>query len=357
MRAPGRRAGTSRVRAQRRAARPVTGSIVTVTGVIPSEELGVTLIHEHLYSDMTALLGFHGYTAAGESGFDAAEARWNPGAFPENYRLTDVDLTVRELEHVVRNGCRTVVDATPIGLGREPEQLLEISRRTGLNVVMGCGYYLEQTHPPYVAERSADELADDLISEIEEGEIRPGVIGEIGTGPVWSTEEEKVLRAAARAQRQTGLALTIHLHPWSQQGARVLDLLDDEGVAPAKTILNHLTTAADDDAYQLGLLDRGAFLAYDLFGFDHSLLGLGRYPPSDYEVARTIASLVRRGYLSQILVSQDVGVRTRLRTFGGWGYAHVFEHVLPLLRQFGVDDAACETLLVDNPRRALELAG
>jgi hypothetical protein len=106
---------------------------------------------------------------------------------------------------------------------------------------MGCGYYLEQTHPRHVAEQSADELAADLVSEIEEGEIRPGVIGEIGTGPDWSAAEEKVLRAAARAQRQTGLALTIHLHPWSQQGARVLDLLDDEGVAPTKTILNHLT--------------------------------------------------------------------------------------------------------------------
>jgi phosphotriesterase-related protein len=102
----------------------VTGSIVTVAGVIPSDELGVTLVHEHLYSDMTALLGVHGYTSTGETEFDAAEARWNPGAFPENYRLTDVELTLDELEHVVRNGCRTVVDATPIGLGRGPEQLL-----------------------------------------------------------------------------------------------------------------------------------------------------------------------------------------------------------------------------------------
>src|SRR6516165_2408956 len=97
---------------------------------------------------------------------------------------------------VVRNGCSTVVDATPLGLGREPERLLEIAQRTGLNVVMGCGYYLEQTHPPSVGERTADQLAAELIAEFEEGEIRPGVIGEIGTGPVWSAEEEKVLRAA-----------------------------------------------------------------------------------------------------------------------------------------------------------------
>jgi phosphotriesterase-related protein len=333
----------------------VTGTVVTVAGEIPSDQLGVTLVHEHLYSDMTALLSVHGYTADEESEFDAAEARWNPGAYPENYRLTDVELTIRELAHVVRSGCFTIVDATPLGLCREPERLLEISQRTGLNVVMGCGYYLEQTHPPTVAERTADQLAAELIAEFEEGEIRPGVIGEIGTGPVWSAEEEKVLRAAAWAQRETGLALTIHLHPWSQQGLRVLDLLDAEEVAPSKTILNHLTTAVADEGYQLALLERGVFLAYDLFGFDHSLLGLGRYPPSDYDVARTIASLVERGNLKQLLVSQDVGVRTRLRAFGGWGYAHLLEHVIPLLRQLGLDDQDCTTLLVDNPRRVLEL--
>jgi phosphotriesterase-related protein len=335
----------------------VTGTVVTVAGEIPSDRLGVTLVHEHLYSDMTALLDVHGYASVDEREFDAAEARWNPGAFPENYRLTDVELTIRELAHVVRSGCSTIVDATPIGLGREPGRLLEISERTGLNVVMGCGYYLEQTHPRSVAERTADQLAAELIAEFEEGEIRPGVIGEIGTGPVWSAEEEKVLRAAAHAQRETGLALTIHLHPWSRQGLRVLDVLDEEEVAPSKTILNHLTTAVADDAYQVALLERGVFVAYDLFGFDHSLLGLGRYPPSDYDVSRTIASLVNRGYLKQLLVSQDVGVRTRLRAFGGWGYAHLLEHVIPLLHQLGLDDLDCMTLLVDNPRRALELTG
>jgi phosphotriesterase-related protein len=184
----------------------------------------VTLVHEHVYADMTSLLGIHGYRVGrgNELGAaSAAEARWNPGAFSDNYRLTDVELTVRELEAVIESGCRTVVDATPVGLGRSPIRLLEIARRTGLNTVMGCGYYLEGTHPPRIAELDADELAGELVDEIANGadgtEIRPGVIGEIGTRPVWSAQEEKVLRGAARAHRETAIAVTVHLHPWSKQ--------------------------------------------------------------------------------------------------------------------------------------------
>ena len=335
-------------------------SVQTVTGPVPATNLSVTLVHEHLYADMTSLLRVHGYASAGEAPLDpasAAEARWNPGTFLDNYRLTDVELTLTELEPLARAGCRTVVDATPLGLGRSPAQLAAISRGSGLNVVMGCGWYLEGTHPPDVARADEDALAARMIGEIRHGVddtgIRPGVIGEIGTGPVRSSQEEKVLRAAACAQRETGLALTVHLHPWSKRGTYVLDVLEDEGAAPDRTILNHMTTAFDDDAYQLALLERGVFLAYDLFGFDHSLLSLGRYPPSDFDVAGHVVALAERGWVGQLLVSQDVGVKTRLRAYGGWGYAHLLEHVVPLLRQLGLGPSELETLLVTNPRRVL----
>lgn len=335
---------------------------MTVTGEIASSELSVTLVHEHLYSDMTSLLAVHGYRTTGSDTLDqstAAEARWNPGAFPDNYRLTDVQLAIAELEPVVASGCKTIVDATPVGLGRSPERLVEIARRTGLHVVMGSGWYLEGTHPPYVAERRVDELSELLVEEIRNGaegtHVRPGIIGEIGTGATWSAQEEKVLRAAAQAQRETRLALTIHLHPWSKNGLRVLDVLDGEGVNPAKTILNHMTTAIDDHAYQRALLDRGVFLAYDLFGFDHSLLGLGRYPPSDFDTARRIVELAEQGFARQLLISQDVGVKTRLRAYGGWGYGHLFDHVLPLLSELGLGAEERSMLVVENPRRALEV--
>ncbi len=338
----------------------MSATVATVLGDVEGAELGPTLVHEHLHADMTGMLGAHGYDAGADVPLDpadAAEARWHPGSFPDNYRLTDTELTVRELEPLVRAGCRTVVDATPVGLGRGPEALAALSRATGLNVVMGCGWYLEPVHPAGLAARSVEDLAAELVGELRSGVgetgIRPGLIGELGTGAVPTDAELRVLRAAALAQRETGVCVSVHLHPWSKNGLAVLDVLEAEGVDPARVILNHLTTAIDDEPYQLALLERGAFACYDLFGFDHSCLGPGRYAPSDHDAAARVCALAERGHLEQLLVSQDVGVKTRLRAFGGWGYAHLFEHVVPLLRAGGFDDAMLETLLVRNPRAAL----
>jgi phosphotriesterase-related protein len=338
----------------------VSATVSTVLGDVPADALGPTLVHEHLVSDMTGMLGAHGYAAGADRPLDpadAAEARWQPGSFPDNYRLVDADFAVRELEPLVRAGCRTVVDATPVGLGRDPAALAVLARATGLNVVMGCGWYLEPVHPAGLAARSVDDLAAGLVAELRSGVgetgIRPGLIGELGTSAVPTREEWRVLRAAAAAQRETGVCFSVHLHPWSKNGLAVLDVLEAEGVDPRRVVLNHLTTAIDDEPYQLAILERGAFACYDLFGFDHSCLGPGRYAPSDHDAAARVCALAERGHLGQLLVSQDVGVKTRLRAYGGWGYAHLFEHVVPLLRAGGFDDAMLETLLIANPRRAL----
>jgi phosphotriesterase-related protein len=290
----------------------------------------------------------------------AAEARWNPNAYLDNYDVTDVDLIVEELAPFRAAGGRAIVETTPSGMGRSPQALAEIGERADVRVVMGCGYYIEP-HPESLALRSAEDVAEELLREIRYGVdgtgIRPGIIGEIGTGPAFSAAEEKVLRAAAWAQRETGLALTVHLHPWHENGGRVLDLLDAEGVDPDRVILNHLSTAFDDDAYQRSLLDRGVYLAYDLFGFDHSLIQIGRYAPSDRDVAAKVVELGRAGFLERLLVSQDVAVRTRLRAYGGWSYDHLLSHVVPLLVELGLDRAQVDTLLVENPRRVLATEG
>jgi phosphotriesterase-related protein len=101
------------------------------------------------------------------------------------------------------------------------------------------------------------------------------------------------------------------------------------------------------------MADRGATLGFDLFGFDHSLLGQGRWPPSDRDVALVIASLVRDGYGDRIVLGQDIGVRTRYKRWGGWGYDHLLRHVVPLLLESGVDHEAIDAMLIGNPARLL----
>lgn len=330
--------------------------IVTVTGPLAPEDAGITLMHEHVICDMRTLMS----NPAGHEGRvtleNAAGVRWDPYSAPDNYVLDDVALAAEELAAFQRAGGRTVVDCTPSRY-RDPVALVATAERTGVNIVMGGGHYLEKSHPPGLAARSLEHIAQEVIDEARDGVgntgIRPGIIGEIGTGAPMTDAEERVLRAMAWAQVQTGLAITVHVHPWGKGGHRVLDVLFAEGVAPDRVILNHAFVDIADRAYEEALLGRGATLGYDMFGFDHALFRVGRYPPSDYEVATEVARLVAAGHTAQLILAQDVCVKTRLLAFGGWGYAHVLQHVAPLLGELGVGDDDLAQILDANPRRLL----
>lgn len=335
----------------------------TARGPIDPADLGVTLAHEHLWMDSTALQAIHRYRATETGPWDAtaaAEARWNPGSHPDNYRLTDLAASVEELVPFVRAGGRSLVELTPPSLGRDPLRLREISERSGVHVVVGAGQYLEPVHEPWVATATEAEITDRLLVEARDGidgtTIRAGIFGEIGTSDPVSPGEVRVLHAVAAAAADCGLAISVHVHPWGHEGPAVLGLLVSSGTTPERVILGHLNTAIDRPDELRSMADQGATLGFDLFGFDHSLLGPGRWPPSDRDVATTIAALVHDGHADRIVLGQDVGVRTRLRRWGGWGYAHVLEHIVPLLQELGVDDRAVRRMLVDNPARLLAVA-
>jgi phosphotriesterase-related protein len=334
--------------------------IRTVLGPIPPGKLGITSSHEHLWMDGSPLLGVHGYAPGEAVPWDAsvaAEARWNPGVHPANYRFTDADAVVEELGPFVTAGGRALVELTPPGLGRDAGRVRDIARRAGIHVVLGTGQYLEPAHEPWVGAASEAELVERLVADATDGldgtDVRPGIYGEIGTGDPLTPGEARVLRAVAAASRMTDLAISVHLHPWGHEGTAVLDTLIAAGADSTRVVLGHLTTAIDRPDQLRSMADRGATLGFDLFGFDHSLLGPGRWPPSDRDVALAIAALVADGYGDRIVLGQDIGVRTRLRRWGGWGYAHLLEHVVPLLGEVGVGDAAIDAMLVHTPARLL----
>ncbi len=333
---------------------------MTVGGPVPAAALGVTTMHEHLWMDASPLLAVHGYAAGPEGPWDAAvatEARWAPGTHPDNYRFTDAGAAVDELAPFVAAGGRTLVELTPPSLGRAPEHVRTIAASAGIHVVQGSGQYLGPTHEPWVAEASDAELVGRLVADAATGlpgtDIRAGIYGEIGTSDPVRPDERRVLRAVAAAARETGLAISVHLHPWGHEGSTALDELVDAGAEEERIILGHVTTAIDQPDALRALADRGAVLGFDLFGFDHSLLGPGRWPPSDHDAAGVIVALVEDGHRDRIVLGQDIGVRTRLRRWGGWGYAHLLEHVVPLLRSLGLGDDDLDAMLVRTPARLL----
>lgn len=336
-----------------------------VLGPVASEDLGVALMHEHLLLD--ARPSFEEPTEPRRKALAHRPVapdmlhvlRQDPFANLDNCSLFDEDAAVEEVARFREAGGATVVDATCRGIGRDPLALQRIARRTGLNVIMGTGFYLERTHPPCVAHASVDALAAIMIGDLVDGDertgVRAGYIGEIGTGSTFTEQERKVVSAAARAQAATGVALGVHLHGWARHGHAVLDLIEANGGDASSTILDHMNPSWWDVEYQTSLADRGAWLAYDMIGLDYYFAGDDAQAPSDEQNARGIVRLIELGHLDRILLSHDVFLKTMLVRNGGNGYAYLLEHFVPRLKRRGVTDAQIHTLLVRNPARALEV--
>ncbi|MCF5385743.1 phosphotriesterase-related protein, partial [Pseudomonas syringae] len=245
-----------------------------------------------------------------------------------------------------------------LGIGRDPQALQRISRLTGLNIIMGAGFYLEPSHPHYVHERSVEQLAEQIIHDVGGGEEKPeviaGLIGEIGVSAAFTADEEKSLRAAARASAATGVPLSVHLPGWERLGHRVLDIVEAEGADLRHTVLCHMNPSHSDPAYQHALAARGAFLEYDMIGMGYYFADEHAQSPSDEENARAIVALIEHGFGSQVLLSQDVFLKTMLTRYGGHGYGYLLKHFVPRLRRHGVTGEQLENLLIDNPRRVFQ---
>jgi len=343
-----------------------SGLVMTVRGPMPADRMGVTLPHEHILNDCRCWWNRprepdrqHLATEPVDLGI-IGELRMDPFVNLDNCTLNDEPLAVAELMTFFHAGGRTVVDPTCRGIGRNPEALVRISAATGLNIVMGAGYYLQTSHPPSLRDMSIDEIADEIVGEAHHGigdtGIRIGLIGEIGVSGDFTSEEEKSLRGAARAQRRTELPLMVHLPAWYRHGHRVLDIVGEEGGDIRHTILCHMNPSGEDIEYQTALAARGAFIEYDMLGMDYWYADQGVQCPSDEDNARAIRRLIDLGCLDRILLSQDVFLKMMLTRYGGFGYAYVVRHFVPRLKRHGVSDSQIKTMLADNPRRVFHAA-
>jgi phosphotriesterase-related protein len=338
-----------------------SGRVMTVTGPVEATSMGLTLMHEHILNDCRCW--WHqpqeperqalalGPVHAGILG----ELRMDPFVTLDNCTLDEEDVAIAELKQYVTAGGTTIVDPTCRGIGRNPRALVRISKATGLQIIMGSGYYLHTSHPPELAQLSVDGIADEIVAEahggVEGSGIRIGLIGEIGVSSDFTEAEKKSLRGAARAQRRTGLPLMIHLPAWFRLGHAVLDLAEVEGADLRHTVLCHMNPSGEDFDYQTSLARRGAFIEYDMIGMDYWYADQQVQCPSDEDNARFIRRLVDAGFARQVLLSQDVFLKMMLTKYGGFGYAYVLKHFVPRLLRHGVSQDVIELMLRENSRR------
>lgn len=341
-------------------------TVQTVRGTVPADALGLTLMHEHLVVDATPGVWNppEQWKQPLRSTPVTPDIAWmlreDPFCCIDNCRLDDPEAAVEELATFISDGGRTVIDPTCDGMGRSPAALVELSRSTGLNIVMGAGWYLGHTHSPEVASASVTQLADQLAAEVRDGVdssgVRPGILGEIGTSGEFTVPEERCLRAAARVQVSSGLPLMVHLDGWQRHGHRVLDVAESEGADPRSVVLCHMNPSGSDGDYQRSLARRGAWLEFDMIGMGFYYANQDGQSPSPAEDARAVAGLIADGYADQLLLSQDVFVKIMWTRNGGNGFSYVQRGFLPQLHRLGVAPEVTEGLLTDNPRFVFEAA-
>jgi phosphotriesterase-related protein len=348
--------------------------IQTVLGPIEPEAFGAAMSHVHLTLDISCWYAPPqdpevARVASQPLGLEnLGLARRNGLVVRDNLVQSDVELAIREAAEFKRAGGGGLVDMELPGIGRDVAALERISRATGLHVVASTGFYTQASHPAEVAALDVGALCERMLRELEEGieatRVRAGNIGEIGCSGMPDApclpEEEKVLRAAARAQAQTGASLTVHPNGGTH-GSRetpkhhldfYLDVLEAEGADLAKVYLSHMGFYPAEVA--LHVLRRGlGYVSYDHFGHEeyYEIVGPGRAFPRDKEEIDAVMRLVEAGHADRVLIGNEIGWKTCYKAYGGWGYAHVLQHVVPWLRDCGASEAQLRAILVENPAR------
>ena len=348
----------------------LSGKAQTVLGTIDAGDMGITLAHEHLLCDASSLFvepETAGNRALAHAPVSIENLDWmkrNQNRCLDNLRLSNEELTIAELRRFKKVGGGTVVDMGNIGLHRDPEGLARISRATGVNIIMGAGYYIGQSHPPELARKTVDEITEEIVHDLTVGVgdtgIKAGIIGEIGCSHPLKDTEAKVLGAVARAQEATGAP--VNIHPGQSQTAPIelIELLRDNGGDIHRTAMSHVENRHGTDIeLTLELAETGCTLEYDSFGNVQNPINLPdkiMYGLSDWERIGCIKHLIDHGYLHQILVSHDVFNKTDLRHYGGPGYDHILTTIVPLMRMRGITDEQIHVILEKNPEHMLQFA-
>ena len=316
--------------------RAAPGEIQTVRGAIPPADLGFTLPHEHTKVSLWHIQG-----------------RWDYWEL-----IGEEPRILEELGAYTAAGGRALVDLTLDGIGRDLPRLARISEATKLHIIGGSGWYRTAYYPPEarIDHRTTDDLADEIVREFTDGiagpngPVRPGIIGEIGTDKPWVTaQEERVFRAAARAAKRTGAAVTTHAVQ-SDVGLAQLAILEDEGLDPARIVIGHCDSYPRSEHWR-EIVRRGATVEADFLGMSFTPLERAGEP----KVIELLKQLIDEGFASQIMLSQDVCHDSQLLSYGGNGYTYLQKTFLPRLLAAGVDQQTIEQITVKNPARVLTL--
>jgi phosphotriesterase-related protein len=318
----------------------------TVRGPIDAAQLGVTLMHEHVFVLSTEVM-------------QNFPEPWGD----EEKRVADAAARLNELKS---RGVDSIVDLTVIGLGRYIPRIQRVAAQTELNIIVATGVYTYNDVPMYFHYQGPgtvlggpEFMVDMFVRDIEEGIADTGVKAAIlkcaTDEPGITPGVERVLRAVAQAHRRTGVPISTHTHAPTERGLEQQRIFREEGVDLSRVIVGHSGDTTDIQ-YLEKLISNGSYIGMDRFGIDVLL-------PFEDRV-NTVTKMCELGYAGKMVLSQDASCfmdalpEAALPVMlPNWHYLHIHNDVIPALKQRGVTDEQIKTMLVDNPRKIFERQG
>lgn len=328
--------------------------VSSVCGTITKEMFGVASAHEHVFIDMKKCVDITGnekeifykkFTPQ-----DRHAVNCDPYAILDNALMDEYDVALLELKQFKKYGGDTMVDCTLDEIGRDAEKLKKISLESGVNIIMGCGHYYYKAHFDYVKESSVNELYEEIKNDITVGvqgtNIKAGLIGEIGTSAIVTEDEKKCLRAGGIASAEFNKAIHVHTDLYTENGFEIIDILKKEGVKSQKICIDHIDVLIRPD-YIFKLLDQGVYIEFDNFGKEFFVNSKRRFA-YDLERIKMIKQIIDKGYASQILISNDICLKSMLACYGGNGYSHILDTVKAMALENGISEKIYKNIITNN---------
>ena len=333
---------------------------VTVNGLVPADQIGRTLPHEHLFATMTYAFPAQSEEAHRPITIDRlGEIRTDLMTNVNNIHLDDSCGQALELSKAADAGIDTLVELTVENIGRNPVRMAEVSEFTGVNVISGSGWYLRHHQRQWTRDASREYLAEIMIRELTEGVgdtgIRTGVLGEIGLNEPAHPDELKVLEAAVIAQQATGAPLWVHLMN-VPIAADALAVFEEYEPIWDRTVFAHMDFDIRDLSWHEAALERGITVEFDFFGSVWLPIDCYIHCPTDPQRLAVMVDWSERGWADQVLMSHDVCSRVQFTSHGGYGYAYIPTVVPRLMDELGYDQALMDRWMIDTPRRLLAWA-
>jgi len=340
--------------------------IMTVTGLVDIDKLGVILPHEHvimafdwpgLWPDVSHRPDLVWKKVSIEN---LGELRRNYCAIRDNAVLDNVDEMTKELEIFKKVGGGTVMEMSTLGLYGDTAKLKEISQRTGVYIIAGTGFYLDQTFSEEVKNMSINNMYDMMMRDITEGfpgtGVKAGMIGEVGISN-FSQAEENSVRASARVQRDTGFAMNVHIGTNPEMCKKVISALKEEGADLKKVAFAHCDWGSLQECIELA--NEGIYVESDCFG-NEFYVDNGAYDgdapwafTGDGDRLNAIKERIDGGIGHKLFLSQDICTKMQTVQFGGYGYGHLLENIVPMLEYRGVSREVIYKIMKENTARFL----